>query len=91
MTVAAIGPNKDGLIGGNYNFQLSGLDPSSFNCLLGRCGGIDSLHFHSDGTFHVDTANSLNFLGVGAIIHGIFDVLGGHTWWSGGIPRPWWQ
>jgi RHS repeat-associated protein len=91
MIVAPIGPNKDGLIGGNYNFQLPGLDTNSFGCLMGRCGGIDSLHFHGDGTFHVDTANSFNFLGVGAAIHSIFDVLGGHTWWQNGIPRPWWQ
>ena len=99
LVVADVGPDRNGLIGGNFNFYYLGLqvqgrplDASELgDCALGRCGAIDSLHFHTDGylsgTFHVDTANPFTFLGVGALIHGTIDVLGGHTWWSGGIPR----
>jgi hypothetical protein len=90
-------PNSKALVGGNYNFiysdvsiQGSLFDPASLGCFASRCGAIDSLHFHSDGTFHVDTANPYGIPGVGAMVHLAFDYIGGHTWWSGGIPRPWW-
>jgi hypothetical protein len=87
------------LVGGNYNFsylnvtiQGTPFDPGSLGCFM-RCGSIDSLHFHdrSDGTFHVDTANPWGIPVVGAIIHLTFDYIGGNTWWSAGIPRPWWH
>ncbi|HZQ22698.1 MAG TPA: hypothetical protein VFA89_07845 [Terriglobales bacterium] len=96
LQVAPVGPNNDGLIGGNYNFDanqvvIAGADLSAagLGCACGRCGIFDSLHFHADGTFHVDTANPF-FAPVGSLTHLVFDVIGGNTWWSGGIPRPWW-
>lgn len=84
--------------GGNYDFSISAvqindqpIDPSSFGCFASRCGAFDSLDFsHNDGTFHVDTANVWSMLGFGAIVHLGFDLIGGNTWWSSGIPRPWW-
>jgi hypothetical protein len=55
--------------------------------MFGRCGLFNSMDFsHGDGTFHVDTANSL-FFPVGTFVHLFADVLGGNTWWAGGIPR----
>jgi len=62
-------------------------DPSDFSgCLGGRCGVFNSLDFSHPGTlFHVDMAN-VYFFPVGTIIHGVGDFLGGHTWWSGGVP-----
>jgi hypothetical protein len=80
------------LVGGNYNFDLTkvsipGGDISPNGCIGGRCGIFDSLHFHRDGTFHVDTANVF-FVPIGSFTHLIFDVIGGNTWWrTGGIPR----
>ncbi len=86
--------NEQGpLVGGNYNFDLSRLNISGADvgsvgqgCIGGRCGIFDSLHFHSDGTFHVDTANPL-FIPIGSLTHLIYDVIGGNTWWKDGIPR----
>ncbi len=80
--------------GGNYDFsfaniQINGqsVSPNEFDCAFSRCGTFDSLDYsHGDGTFHVDTANPF-FLPVGTVLHTIVDVLGGKTWWSGGIPR----
>ena len=94
LQVAPVGPNKDGLIGGNYNFDstqvvIGGADLGANGCLGGRCGVFDSLHFHSDGTFHVDTANPF-FVPIGSFVHLVFDYIGGHEWWSEGIPRPVW-
>jgi RHS repeat-associated protein len=87
---------KSPLVGGNYNFDykqviIPGADISAdgLGCVAGRCGISDSLHFHSDGTFHVDTANPF-FFPVGSLAHLGWDVVGGNTVWSGGIPRPWW-
>jgi hypothetical protein len=89
---------SDTPVGGNYNFtylnvviQGSSFDPGSLGCFMKRCGSIDSLHFHKNGTFHVDTANPWGIPVVGATIHLTFDYIGGHTWWSAGIPRPWWH
>ena len=92
-----------GMVGGNCNFTYASIviqetpfDPSNLGCFGGRCGSIDSLHFHTDrvspdyGTFHVDTANPFSMFGTGGLIHLIFDVIGGNTWWRQGIPRPWW-
>jgi RHS repeat-associated protein len=89
---------NQGLKGGNWNFYLAsgekdanGNDiPSSIEtqgCGFGRCGLGPSLHTHSDGSMHLDTMNSFSFFGVGAAVHAFVDVLGGNTWWSGGIPR----
>jgi hypothetical protein len=83
---------KNGLKGGNWNFELLGENGQpdliqTGGCLSGRCGLAPSLHVHSDGTMHLDTMNSYSFLGVGAIVHLFVDVIGGNTWWSGGIPR----
>jgi RHS repeat-associated protein len=85
------------LVGGNYNFDytrvvIPGADISAngLGCTWGRCGIFDSLHFHSDGTFHVDTGNPF-FFPIGSLAHLGWDFIGGNTVWSGGIPRPWWQ
>jgi RHS repeat-associated protein len=91
-----IGDN--GLLGGNWNFSYAGLeingqqvDPSNIGgCTADRCGTFNSMDFsHGDSSFHVDTANVYSMLGFGAVVHGIVDYIGGHTWWSSGIPRPW--
>jgi RHS repeat-associated protein len=88
------------LQGGNYDFsyadqsgnlliQINGqyVNPSDFGCPASRCGTFDSLDYsHGNGTFHVDTANPL-FFPVGTVVHTVVDVVGGNTWWSGGIPR----
>lgn len=83
------------LIGGNYNFSTTAVliqghevSAASLGCTFGRCGVFDSLHFHggNDPTFHVDTANPW-FVPVGSFVHLFWDVVGGHSWWSGGIPR----
>jgi len=93
------GPSEPELNGGNYDFDISavqingqGIDPSSFGCFASRCGAFDSLDFsHGDGTFHVDTATVWGMLGLGAIVHLGWDVIGGNAWWkNNGIPRPWW-
>jgi len=83
------------LHGGNYNFSYSDItiqgasfDPGALGGFASRCGSIDSVHFHDDGTLHVDTASPLGILGVAALIHLTFDIIGGNTWWSGGIPDP---
>jgi len=87
--------NKDSpLVGGNYNFdstqvviQGDHISGGGLGCVWGRCGIIDSLHFHSDGTFHVDSANPW-FIPIGSAIHLGVDIIGGNSWWSQGIPRP---
>ena len=81
--------------GGKYDFSFNNImingalvSPDSFNCFMSRCGTFDSLDYsHGDGTFHVDTAN-VWFLPFGALEHLLIDLIGGNTWWSGGIPRP---
>jgi hypothetical protein len=86
------------LVGGNYNFDytrvvIPGADisASGLGCTWGRCGILDSLHFHSDGTFHVDTGNPF-FVPIGSLAHLGWDIIGGNTVWrSDGIPRPWWR
>ena len=77
---------------GNWNFELMGENGQpdliqTSGCLSGRCGLSPSLHVHADGTMHLDTMNSFSLMGVGAIVHLFVDVIGGNTWWAGGIPR----
>lgn len=88
------------LTGGNYDFSYKdssgnldifvngqAVDPNDFGCAFSRCGTTDSLDYsHGDGTFHVDTGN-VWFVPVGTVLHLVVDVLGGQTWWRGGIPR----
>jgi RHS repeat-associated protein len=83
-----------GIQGGNYYFSSGGLqingqpiNSNEFGCFMSRCGILDSLDYsHGNGTFHVDTANAW-FFPIGTVLHTVVDVLGGSTWWSGGIPR----
>jgi hypothetical protein len=95
----AQGPTGDPQ-GGNYDFSYvnpdgtlsitingQGVDPTDFGCAFSRCGVFNSLDYsHGDGTFHIDTANPI-FFPVGTFVHVGWDLLGGNTWWSGGIPR----
>lgn len=85
------------LVGGNWNFDWTkvtiggeSLQKSDFSdCLWGRCGTFESLHFHNDGTVHVDTANPL-FVPVGTMVHVGVDVFLGNVyapWKDNGIPR----
>jgi len=82
--------------GGHENYDWSnikikidevaiGTNPAHFGCLGGRCGIFNSLDSSHPGVFHVDMAN-VYFFPVGTVIHLIADYLGGHTWWSGGVP-----
>jgi RHS repeat-associated protein len=94
LLLQALDPNFPLPAGGNYNFsfasiQINGqnVNPNEFGCIFSRCGILDSLDFsHGGGTFHVDTAN-VWFFPLGTILHTVVDLLGGHTWWRGGIPR----
>jgi RHS repeat-associated protein len=91
-----------GLQGGKYIFSYASVQidgqsivPGDLGCSsIGdqtRCDAFDSLHFHTDTqTFHVDTGSAWS-VPIGSLTHLFFDVLGGNTWWSAGIPRPWWQ
>jgi hypothetical protein len=85
-------------VGGHENYDWTGIlitigdqiiptNPANFSgCVFGRCGTFNSLDFsHGDNTFHVDMGN-VYFFPVGTVIHLIADYLGGHTWWSGGVP-----
>jgi RHS repeat-associated protein len=87
------------LVGGNYNFSYANvtidgqsLDPSSLgdcaDSIFGdRCGYMPSIHFDpSAETFHVDTANPLNFP-IGTAFHLVVDYILGNTALSSGIPR----
>jgi hypothetical protein len=89
---------NNGLLGGNWNWSYDGLmingmpiDPSSLDgCTNGRCGTFNSMDFtHGDNSFHIDTTNVWSLFPVGALIHTVVDLFGGHTILSGGIPRPW--
>lgn len=86
--------------GGNYDFSYADatgnllipidgqyVDPNEFGCAFSRCGLMDTLDYsHGDGTFHVDTGNPW-FFPIGTVAHSFVDLLGGNTWWSGGMPR----
>ena len=76
--------------GGNCNFSLSVdvqamLDLSS--CIDLRCGDFGSLHFAYQGAVHLDPAQSVGLLGLGAIVHSFVDLFLGNTIWADGIPR----
>jgi hypothetical protein len=82
-----------GLEGGNYDFTYGNIqiNGQSFNPIddfgCARCGAFNTLDFsHRDGTFHVDTANPW-FVPFGSVAHLAVDIIGGNTWWRGGIPR----
>jgi hypothetical protein len=90
----ALDPNGNPILqGGHYEFtyasiQINGqsVDPNDFGCAFSRCGIFNSLDYsHGDGTFHVDMANPW-FVPVGSLIHLGGDVIGGNTWWNGGVP-----
>jgi RHS repeat-associated protein len=80
--------------GGNFDFSATGpgYDFTGLGsaCPYGRCdeGGLGTLDFsHDYGTsFHLDTGDPYNFP-TGTFTHGWYDVIGGNTWWGGGIPR----
>jgi RHS repeat-associated protein len=80
--------------GGNYDFSYTGIqingqtvNPTEFHCAFSRCGLFDSLDYsHHDGTFHIDTATPW-FIPIGTVAHLAVDLIGGKTWWKGGIPR----
>jgi RHS repeat-associated protein len=87
-----------GFVGGHEDYDWSTIkitigdqviptNPANFSgCVFGRCGTFNSLDFsHGGNTFHVDMGN-VYFFPVGTVIHLIADYLGGHTWWSGGVP-----
>jgi RHS repeat-associated protein len=94
MGVATDNNGNPAIEGGNYEFtyasiQINGqsVNPEEFGCVFSRCGTFDSLDYsHGDGTFHVDTANPW-FVPIGSIAHLLVDIVGGNTWWSGGIRR----
>jgi hypothetical protein len=94
LTPAAFNPNgSPKSAGGNYNFSYLGItvdgqpvNVSELGCSFSRCGMFDSLDYSHSGGFHVDTANPF-FFPIGTVTHTFVDVLGGNTWWSGGIPR----
>jgi len=75
------------------NVRINGqpVNPNDFGCLFSRCGFFNSLDYsHGDytqgtETFHVDMANPW-FIPVGSGVHLFGDVIGGNTWWSGGVP-----
>jgi len=89
---ASVGTN--GLKGGNYNFNLSGLSAYGLSidltgCSANRCDVFNSLHFNSainPTSVHLDTANPYIFP-VGSLAHLFVDVILGNTVWASGIPR----
>lgn len=81
------------LVGDNYNVDYSSIrihnQPvimEEFGCLGSRCGMFNTLDYSHSHGFHIDTANPLYFP-VGTIVHLIADLIGGNTWWKGGVPR----
>jgi hypothetical protein len=87
-----------GFQGGHYDFSETNVlindqhvNPNDFGCAHSRCGAFNSLDYsHGNyslgtGTFHVDMANPW-FIPIGSGVHLFADVIGGHTWWSGGVP-----
>ena len=98
LTVALDANGKPLPVGGNFNFNYStvrigdqSISPGDLGCTSfgdqTRCGVLDSLHFHaSSQTFHVDTGNAWA-VPVGSLFHLVVDVIGGNTWWRGGIPH----
>jgi len=81
-------------VGGNADFRpgkidLSFLDPefsltnsNSFN----HYGAFPAIHMHGDGLIHLDTANPLALLPLGALGHLIFDLTLGSI--NGSVPMP---
>jgi hypothetical protein len=80
-------PNSPKLGGGNWNFQIPG-SFSADDCQYGRCSTFGSLDFsHGQNFVHMDTANVFRMFGMGAIVHGVVDLLLGNTILASGIPR----
>jgi hypothetical protein len=96
QTYDTVGP-AEGFEGGHYDFNAANIqitingenidtNPADFGCLGGRCGIFNSLDYsHGGGMFHVDMAN-VYFFPIGTLVHLGADYIGGHTWWSGGVP-----
>jgi hypothetical protein len=85
------------VVGGNANFTYTGpLNDLSFipNYLSGGCevqcrfGGAPAIHMHGNYQIHLDNGNPLWGFGVGALIHGVVDVILGNI--NGSFPMPPW-
>ena len=94
---AHLQPLPNGTIGGNANFSWTG-DVSALSFVPGyltggcevtcRFGGIPSIHMPGDYILHLDSGNPLWGFGLGAFVHGFFDVLLGNI--NPSVPmEPW--
>ncbi len=85
LQVAHWGKHSDGLLGGHFNFDYSGLRTVDLDRRLphARYGTFASLHFHHDQErVHMDAANPFGLAGVLIPVHFFVDVVAGHLSWN---------